>query len=135
MPKEKSTVDVSSFKAKCADAMNDDLNTPIVLSHLFDAVKIINSTYENKFDLTEKDILELKELFTNYTYNIFGLNEIEKQDDSLMVDGIIKILLEIRNQSKTKKDWDTADFIRNQLNEINIEIKDTKDGSTWKNKK
>ena len=135
VPKEKSTVDVSSFKAKCADAMNDDLNTPIVLSHLFDAVKIINSTYENKFDLTEKDILELKELFTNYTYNIFGLNEIEKQDDSLIVDGIMKILLEIRNQSKTKKDWDTADFIRNQLNEINIEIKDTKDGSTWKNKK
>ncbi len=135
VPKEKSTVDVSIFKAKCADAMNDDLNTPIVLSHLFDAVKIINSTYENKFDLTEKDILELKELFTNYTYNIFGLNEIEKQDDSLMVDGIMKILLEIRNQSKTKKDWDTADFIRNQLNEINIEIKDTKDGSTWKNKK
>jgi len=135
VPKEKSTVDVSSFKAKCADAMNDDLNTPIVLSHLFDAVKIINSTYENKFDLTEKDILDLKELFANYTYNIFGLNEIEKQDDSLMVDGIMKILLEIRNQSKTKKDWDTADFIRNQLNEINIEIKDTKDGSTWKNNK
>jgi len=134
-PKEKSTVDISSFKTKCADAMNDDINTPIVLSHLFDAVKVINSTYENKFDLTQGDILELKELFSDYTYNIFGLNEIETQDDSLMVDGIMQILLEIRNQSKTKKDWDTADFIRDQLNKINIEIKDTKDGSIWKNKK
>lgn len=135
VPKEKSTVDISSFKTKCSEAMNDDFNTPIVLAHLFDAVKIINSTYENKFDLTEQDILELKQLFANYTYNIFGLSEIKKQDDNVIVDGVMGVLLEIRNKSKEKKDWETADFIRNQLNEINIEIKDTKDGSTWKNKK
>ena len=115
--------------------MKDDLNTPIVLSHLFDAVKVINATNEKKFDLSKEDILELKDLFYNYTYEIFGLEEMEKQDDSQDLNGIMKILLEIRSKSKEKKDWDTADFIRDQLNKINIEIKDAKDGSTWNNKK
>ena len=134
-PSPKSTVDISSYKIKCNDAMNDDLNTPIVLSHLFDAVKVINSTKEKKFDLSKEDILELKDLFYNYKYKIFGLTEIEKKHDSQELNGIMKILLEIRKKSKEKKDWGTADFIRDQLNEINIEIKDTKDGSTWNNKK
>ena len=98
-------------------------------------MKVINSTKEKKFDLSKEDILELKDLFYNYTYKIFGLTEIEKKDDSQELNDIMKILLEIRKKSKEKKDWDTADFIRDQLNEINIEIKDTKDGSTWNNKK
>ena len=55
-PKENSTVDISLFSSKCDEAMNDDLNTPIVLSHLFDAVKVINSSKEGKHDLSVDDI-------------------------------------------------------------------------------
>ena len=135
IPQEHSNIDISTFSIKCAGAMNDDLNTPIVLSHLFDAVKVINSAYEKKYDLSTNDIQELKKLFTDYTFTIFGLSSVENQEDSFFVDGIMQILLDLRNKAKAKKDWDTADFIRDQLNKINIEIKDTKDGSTWKNKK
>ena len=101
-PSPKSTVDISSYKIKCNDAMNDDLNTPIVLSHLFDAVKVINSA-KKKFDLSKEDILELKDLFYNYTYKIFGLTEIEKKDDTQELNGIMKILLEIRKNLKKKR--------------------------------
>ena len=115
--------------------MNDDLNTPIVLSHLFDAVKIINSTKEGNHDLTLEDIDKLKQLFNKYALTIFGLSSGEKENNLSEIDGLMALILDIRNQSKANKDWETADRIRNRLNDLNIEIKDTKDGATWDYKK
>tara|TARA_B100001057_G_C22859455_1_gene953893 strand:- start:3501 stop:4346 length:846 start_codon:yes stop_codon:yes gene_type:complete len=134
-PKEKSTVDISPFSSKCDLAMNDDMNTPIVLSYLFDLVKIINSTYEGKQDLSIKDINELKKLFEKYTVSIFGLCNSEEDSDPTDVEGIMSIILELRQNSKEKKDWEIADKIRDRLNNLNIEIKDTKDGTSWSYKK
>ena len=134
-PKEKSSIDISLFSLKCDEAMNDDLNTPIVLSHLFDAVKIINSTKEGNYDLTLEDIDKLKQLFNKYVSTIFGLSSSEKENNLSELDGLMALILDIRNQSKVNKDWETADKIRNRLNDLNIEIKDTKDGSTWDYKK
>ena len=134
-PKEKSSVDISLFSLKCDEAMNDDLNTPIVLSHLFDAVKIINSTKEGNHDLTLEDIDKLKQLFNKYALTIFGLSSGEKENNLSEIDGLMALILDIRNQSKANKDWESADRIRNRLNDLNIEIKDTKDGATWDYKK
>ena len=133
--KEKSNVDISSFKSKCDEAMRDDLNTPIVLAHLFDAVKIINSSNEGKCDLSSEDINILKELFHQYAITIFGLSSSETEGDKSDLNDLMKLVLDIRNQSKENKDWTTADKIRETLNNINIEIKDTKDGATWRYKK
>ncbi len=129
-PKQKSTVDISGYKIKCQEAMNDDLNTPVVLSHLFDLVKIINSAHENKQSLTLNDINEAKELFHHYVNNIFGLDSIKKETSS-NIDGLMKLILEIRSQSKKNKDWDMADKIRAELGKLNIEIQDKKDGANW----
>ena len=63
IPKNQSTVDVSSIISKCDDAMNDDLNTPIVLSYLFELVKIINLTKEGSCDLKLEDIENLQQVF------------------------------------------------------------------------
>ena len=115
--------------------MNDDLNTPIVLSHLFDAVKIVNSANENKHSLSAVDIGELKILFNDYVINIFGLYSIDKENNTSDLDGLMQLVLEIRSKSKENKDWATADQIRDALNKLNIDIKDTKDGATWGYKK
>ncbi len=131
IPKNKSTVDVSSIIFKCDDAMNDDLNTPIVLSHLFELVKIINSTKEGIYDLKPEDIENLKQVFKKYTISIFGLYSISQNNNSSDVDGLMNLILDIRNKSKENKDWATADKIRDGLNNLNIQIKDTKDGSQW----
>ena len=131
-PKDKSTIDVSSFKSKCDQAMNDDLNTPIVLSYLFDAVKIINSTKESKYDLTSQDIEQLKTLFTKYAVNIFGLCNSQEENSASDIDGLMSLILDLRTQLKASQDWSKADKIRDGLNNLNIEIKDTKDGATWK---
>ena len=115
--------------------MNDDLNTPIVLSHLFDAVKIINSAKEEKHDLSHEDIEQLKKLFNKYAITIFGLCNSQEENNASDLDGLMSLILDIRNKSKENKDWSTADKIRDSLNNLNIEIKDTKDGSTWSYKK
>ena len=134
-PKDKSSVDISSFSLKCDLAMNDDMNTPIVLSYLFDLVKIINSANEGKQDLSINDINELKKLFEKYAVSIFGLCNSEEANERTDLDGIMSIILELRQNSKEKKDWETADKIRDGLNNLNIEIKDTKDGASWSYKK
>lgn len=133
--KEKSTVDISLLQSKCDAAINDDLNTPIVLSYLFDAVKIINSTKEGKHDLSNQDLESLKTIFKKYVFDIFGLNSINIHNDQSNLDGLMKIILDVRTQSKLNKDWATADKIRDGLQKLNIEIKDTKDGANWNYKK
>ena len=134
-PKDKSSIDISVFSSKCNEAMNDDLNTPIVLSHLFDAVKIINSTKEGKHDLTIEDIEKLKQLFNKYALTIFGLCNSEEENNVSDLDGLMSLILDIRHQSKENKDWETSDKIRDRLNDLNIKIKDTKDGANWDYKK
>jgi cysteinyl-tRNA synthetase len=130
-PKQHSTIDISDFELKCDQAMNDDLNTPIVLSYLFDLVKIINSVNEGKQDLSIDDINKIKALTHKYVINIFGLSNITQETNSDSIDGLMKLILEIRNTSKINKNWERADKIRNTLNELGIQIKDTKDGATW----
>ncbi len=131
VPKNQSTVDVSSIISKCDDAMNDDLNTPIVLSYLFELVKIINLTKEGSYDLKLEDIENLQQVFKKYTINIFGLYSISQNNNSSDLDGLMNLILDIRNKSKENKDWATADKIRDGLKNLNIQIKDTKDGSQW----
>ncbi len=135
LPKDRSTIDISSFKLKCDNAMNDDLNTPIVLSHLFDAVKVINSTKEGKHDLLAHDIEQLKELFHKYAITVFGLYDIHDDGESTNIEALMTLILDIRNDLKNNKDWATADKIRNGLIDLNIEIKDAKDGTNWNYKK
>ena len=135
LPKENSNIDVYSFPNKCDEAMNDDLNTPIVLSHLFDVVKVINSSKEGKYDLSANDIDLLKNLLNKYVIEIFGLQSTLIENNSSDINELMSLVLDIRNQLKENKDWATSDKIRDGLNNINIEIKDTKDGSTWDYKK
>ena len=129
-PGKTSSVDITQFKIKCYEAMSDDLNTPIVLSYLFDLVKIINSTYENKYILSEVDLAEVRLVLKTYIIEIFGLVPPEKESES-SIDAIINLLLEVRGSAKKKQDWETADKIREGLNKLNIEIQDKKDDTTW----
>ncbi len=134
-PSEKSSVELPDFRKKCADAMNDDLNTPIVIAELFEACRIINSVNDGKATLTQSDIDELKDLFTTYLVDILGIRtDIAVGGDTQVLEPFEKavdLLLQIRKESKEKKDWATSDLIRNRLAEIGFDVKDTKDGFEW----
>ena len=129
-PSASSTSSVSDIEQKCFDAMNDDLNTAIVLSHLFEAVRIINSTNAGTETLTVEDIDKLKSLMNLFVFEILGLKREEKISDD-DTDGLMKLLLSIRAQAKANKDFATSDQIRDELIKLNFTIKDGKDGSTW----
>ena len=133
-PANLSTADVHGLREKCYDAMNDDLNSPIVISHLFDAARIINSVKDGKETLTQEDIYELQNVFQLFLFDILGMkDEASAEGDSYEAfSKAVDLLLSIRQQAKANKDWATSDKIRNELTAMGFEIKDTKDGAEWR---
>lgn len=128
-----SSVSTEGLRTKCEDAINDDLNTPIVISHLFDALKAINLIHEGKATISAVDLKELQEVFKLYVEDILGLrNESATTGINEAYQKAIDLLLNIRLEAKRNKDWATSDKIRNELTALGFEIKDTKDGFEWK---
>ena len=132
-PSATSSVNVGGLLEKCEAAMNDDLNTPIVISHLFDTVKTINSIHDGKDSISSEDLNELRSVFKLFIEDILGLTaQNNEQSSNDAYKKAIDLLLEIRLQAKQNKDWATSDKIRNELSALGFEIKDTKDGFEWK---
>jgi len=126
-----SSVDISKFKAKLYDAMNDDFNTPIAIAHLFELSKIINQVNDGKESLTKEDIEIVKNLVNVFVFDLLGLKEEDKSGNDELVDQLMGTILAIRKNAKLNKDWTTADQIRDELGKLNIKVKDTKDGAEW----
>ncbi len=129
-----STIDVNALRQKCFEALNDDLNSSILISHLFEAARFINATKSETEKITAEDKAELKNLFNDFLFTILGIkNEIESNDSRKEAFAkAIDLLLTIRQEAKQRKDWALADRIRNELTALGFEIKDTKDGFEWK---
>ena len=131
-PAATTTVDVAGLREKCEEAMNDDLNTPIVISYFFEVAKAINTVKDGKGTISAADLEELKSLFQLYLVDILGLRLSAAADShSDAYKGAIDLLLEIRKQAKANKDWATSDKIRNELAALGFNVKDTKDGFEW----
>jgi cysteinyl-tRNA synthetase len=131
-PEGSSTVDIGKLRKNCLDAMNDDLNSPVLLSHLFEGVKYINSVNDGTEKLTAEDIVSLKELFRTFVFDILGLkNEITASGDEKLTSELMKIIINLRQDAKKKKEWALSDSIRADLKNAGIILKDTKDGVEW----
>jgi cysteinyl-tRNA synthetase len=132
-PSGESTVDVSGLRNKCEDALADDLNTPMVISALFDSLRAINLAHDGKEQISAVDLEELKSVFKLYLENLLGLSEqTEGATGTEAYQKAVDLLLNIRLEAKKNKDWATSDKIRNELTALGFEIKDTKDGFEWK---
>lgn len=133
-PAEVSTVDVKAIRERCYEAMNDDLSTPIVISHLFEAVKIINTVLAGGAALSAEDSAHLKETFRIFLFDIMGIREeaAVSEEGNEAYHKAVDLLLDVRKEAKARKDWTTSDYIRDRLSEIGFEIKDTKEGVEWK---
>jgi len=129
-PSDSSTADVSAIKKGCYEAINDDLNTPVAIARLFEAVKIINLAGDGKEQLTAADIDSLKALYRDMVHDILGLTAEEDSSNDKLA-GVITLLLDMRQEAKEKKEWEVSDRIRNRLSELGITVKDRKDGYDW----
>lgn len=133
LPSEKSTVEVPDFLTKAYEAMDDDLNTPIVIAILFEAGKIINSVADGNAKLNADDISKLRHLFDTMLVTLLGIKTGSEETANNMepFEGAVDLLLDIRKNAKEQKDWATSDLIRNKLSELGFVVKDTKQGAEW----
>lgn len=132
-PSKSSTIEIKTWRNLCYQAMNDDFNSPIAIAHLFDAVRMINSINDGKETINADDLALLQTTYFDFVFTILGLKTDDKSqtDDHHLVEGLMQTILDIRKEAKLKKDWATADKIRDDLGKLNIEVKDTKEGASW----
>ncbi|MPN58806.1 Cysteine--tRNA ligase [bioreactor metagenome] len=124
---------MDGLRKKCEEALSDDLNTPMVISALFESLKAINMIHDGKETICAADLEELKAVFKLYIEDLLGLKmSIESASGTEPYQKAIDLLLNIRLEAKKNKDWATSDKIRNELTALGFEIKDTKDGFEWK---
>lgn len=114
--------------------MNDDFNTPILIAHLFEGVKVINSVKDGNASLNNLDLAKMKSIFQNFAIEVLGLR-ILKDNNNNLVNEVMDLILHLRKNAKANKDFNTADLIRDELERKGIEIKDGRDGSSWNIKK
>ena len=122
------------LKQKCYEALDDDFNSPIVISHLFDACRTINQLVDRKQTITPSGLEALRQTLNVFVHDILGLRT-EAQGGSQREEAFsaaVDMLLELRAKAKAAKDWATSDAIRDRLAELGFEVKDTKEGATWR---
>ena len=127
------TVDVDELITQCEEAIDDDLNTPVLISHLFDGVRMINSLVAGNEKIDAGNLAKLKKLYQDYVFDILGLkaeSESVSQDHEVL-GKILDMVMSIRTEAKQKKDWATSDKIRDELKAAGVAIKDTKEGYEW----
>ncbi len=128
-----SSEDIKALQNKCYEAMNDDFNTPVLIANLFDALRIINSVNDKKSTLTQADIGLLKKLYEDFLFDVMGLKAEEQNTKTVSVLGkVVDMVLGLRTKAKADKNFALSDEIRNKLIEAGVEVKDGKDGSSWK---
>ena len=130
-PGTENTYDVEVLKQRCYMAMDDDLNTPVLIAHLFEGVKNIHLIASGKGSLTEEALTKMKDLYNTFVVDILGLKKEEKPAVESHTDDLIRLILDIRMDAKKKKDFATADRIRDLLAGLGIVVKDVPGGYEW----
>lgn len=126
-----SNLNIKSLIESSMQAMNDDFNTPIVISHLFSAASIINSIVDGKEKINSQGLEDLKTLFNSYLGDILGIKDEQVSDMMPTVEGLVNLILDVRKQAREEKNWAKSDEIRDKLAEVGVKIKDSKDGVSW----
>jgi len=111
--------------------MDDDFNTPILIAHLFDGVRIINSVKDGKESLNSVDLEKLKNIFNTFVTDILGFISSKESGGNKLTNEVMDLVLQLRTNAKKSKDFETADLIREELDKAGIQIKDGREGSSW----
>jgi len=131
-PSSKSNENILALEQKCYQALDDDFNTPILIAHIFDGVRIINSANDKKLMLTTEDIINLKKIFDVFVFDILGMkNQYNSTSNQEITENLIKLIIDIRLEARANKDWAESDKLRDKLKSLGVIVKDSKEGSSW----
>jgi cysteinyl-tRNA synthetase len=132
-PSAESSVDIQGWRQSCYEAMNDDFNSPILIAQLFEGAKTINAIKEGQQHLNAADLDVLRSTMHDFLFDVLGLVDISSQggQDGDKLAGTVELLIELRNQARANRDFATSDSIRDQLQQMGIQLKDGKEGTTY----
>jgi len=125
-------VQIQPLLDKCYEAMNDDFNSPVLIAELFEASRIINSVHDGKLKIDRANLKLLNDLMNSFITDVLGLKNEQAANDDLPK--VLNLIVTLRNEAKTNKDYATSDKIRNGLQEIGFQLNDGKEGTTWSKK-
>lgn len=130
---EKSSIDIQTWRKECYNAMNDDFNSPILIAHLFEGVRYINSLKEGKDSISEDNLRLFKKTMHDFIFEVMGLEDsaAETSMDGEKLSAAVELLIELRDQARANKDFATSDRIRDELSSKGIHLKDGKEGTTF----
>jgi cysteinyl-tRNA synthetase len=126
-----SSMDIAGWKQSCLDAMNDDFNSPILIAQLFEGVKYINQINDGSAQISAEDLADLKATLEGFVKDVLGIASTEGKQDSSKLEGVVEMLITMRNQARADKNWALSDEIRDQLLALGIQLKDSKEGTTF----
>lgn len=131
-PSETSDFNVQEWQRKCYDAMNDDFNTPVLIAHLFEAVKHINLINDKKEKISTFDLALLTKTIKDFTFDVLGLENIAVAEDNQdKINGVVNLLIQMRAEAKANKNYALSDAIRDKLLALGIQLKDSREGTTY----
>ncbi len=122
---------LQSWWIRAYEAIGDDLNCPVLMGNLFEGVRIINSVKDGKEKINATDLESLRQFMTTFTHDLLGLVPEENQQQTELLDKVIRLLLQQRQEAKSRKDYAASDLIRKQLSALGILVRDTKQGAEW----
>jgi cysteinyl-tRNA synthetase len=129
MPSADSDFEIEPLALACVKAMNDDFNSPVVIAELFEATRIINTVFDGKGKISAPELDKLKKLMNDFVIDIFGLKD--EETSNVELNSVLDMLIDLRKAAKENKDYATSDKIRVGLQSMGIQLKDSKDGTTW----
>jgi cysteinyl-tRNA synthetase len=127
---KRSGFSLEDWKTKCYDALTDDFNSPVLIAHLFEAVKFIFALKDEKESISAKDLEDLRSTLNAFVFDVLGLQNIEENNNEKL-DQTLQVLIELRNQARRSKNFDLSDQIRDKLLAEGIELKDGREGTTY----
>jgi len=127
-----SSIDVTSWQKSCYDAMDDDFNTPILIANLFEGIRFVNLLNDKRETITTSDLEILKTTIESFTFDVLGIrNEKAGNNSSEKLEGVVEMLIGMREEARANKNWALSDEIRDKLLALGIQLKDGKEGTSF----
>ncbi len=129
------TFNTDIYRDRFIEAMDDDFNTPQAVAVLFDLIKGVNKKNTDEGRISKDSLIDLKSFLDQTAIDVLGIINSEAlptKESSGLSDELIKLLIDLRQEAKKSKHYDYADFIRDGLKNLGIELRDSKEGTTFK---
>jgi cysteinyl-tRNA synthetase len=124
-----SDVEIAPLTDRCHQAMNDDFNSPVLIAELFEGARIINSVHDGKMQIDANNLELLKNMMNTFVFDVLGLKNEQAANNDLPK--VLDLIVSLRNEAKSNKDYATSDKIRDGLQKIGFQLKDSKEGTNW----